>query len=355
MHKQADNIQARDSRWYVMVHHKPRFIETMLHRESRGELLDKDEKQAAGTLEPFEFFVPFLFMRPDTEDEVRSIFHHFVFVRASEERLRSILNAPWNSTSQVRLRHYRDRSGKQIMISDEEYQQLRATFMNRQLKLFFGMPVENIGEMAVGDRVTLLIDDWRGKQGKIERIRLKKGRASMTVAVNILGQTKSVCFEDIHDGDVVFADHDTEQLLTGNLIANMEPQIATVLGHYAVKNHAEKMRHNAPRLNRFLSYATIQVDDADEHSRFTALMLLCATMLDEQDLCTRYQTQLQDSLTDEDTYTQAYIRLSLFVATRNPRYRDAVKAYRKAHPDCPPILGTLFNKVRNLPTVKPAH
>ena len=336
-----------------MVHRKPQFIETMLHRESRGELLDKDEKQAASTLEPFEFFVPFLFMRPDTQDEVRSIFHNFVFLRASEERLRSILNAPWNSTS-ARLRHYRDRSGKLIMISDEEYQQLRATFMNRQLKLFFGLPVENIGEMAVGDRVTLLIDDWRGKQGKIERIRLKKGRASMTVAVNILGQTKSVCFEDLHDGDVIFADHDTEQLLTGNLIANMEPQIATILGHFMGKDKTEKMRRNAPHLNRFLSYATILIDDDDDRCRFLSLMLLCAKMLNEEEIVKRYQSELKNLLNEEDTYTQAYMRLALFVATRNPHYRDAVKAYRKTHSDCPPILGTLFNKVRNLPTVKPS-
>ena len=45
--------------------------------------------------------------------------------------------------------------------------------------------------------------------------------------------------------------------------------------------------------------------------------------------------------------------LALFVSTRDPRLRDAVKAYRKNHPDCPQILGTFINKVRDIPTVKP--
>ena len=147
-------------------------------------------------------------MRPDSTDEIREIFHHFVFIRASQERLRAMVESEWNTRSRLHLRYYRDRSGKNITISDEEYQQLRSTILNRQLKIFFGKPVEPVGQMAVGDRVTLLIDDWHGKQGKIERIRLKKGRVSMTVAVDILGHTKSVNFEDLHDGDVIFSDHD---------------------------------------------------------------------------------------------------------------------------------------------------
>ena len=51
--------------------------------------------------------------------------------------------------------------------------------------------------------------------------------------------------------------------------------------------------------------------------------------------------------------TEAYLCLALFIATRDPRLRDAVKAYRKSHPDCPQIIGTFINKVRNIPTVKP--
>lgn len=353
MHEQIDNKKNKDQRWYVMVHLKPSWIETMLHRESRGELMSREERETTSAPEPFEFFVPFLFMRPDVDSEVRSIFHHFVFIRASEERLHAILKSEWNRTSNIRLRHYRDGGGKEIMISDEEFQQLRATIMNRQLKVFFGMPVEHLGEMAVGDRVTLLIDDWRGKQGKIERIRLKKGRASMVVAVNILGQTKSVNFEDLHDGDVIFADNDTERLLTGNLISNMEKQVATILGHYFEKNAAEKMRHNYPRLNRFLAYANIQIDDEDDRQRFISLMLICATMLGEAELCEHYQSLLMGWSNDEESDTQAYMKLALFVYTRNPRFRDAAKAYRKTHPDCPAILGTFINKVREAKTKKP--
>ena len=370
------------NRWYVMVHHKPKWIDTMLYRESKGELVPQDKRDDSCPPEPFEYLVPYQFMRPDASDELRSIFHHFVFIRASEERLYSILTSDWNTTSRIPLRHYRDKGGTPITISNEEYHQLYDTFMNSQLQIYFGLPVEDIGQMVVGDEVTLLLEGWKGKRGRIERISLKKGKISMVVGVNILGSTKSVNFKDLHNGDVIFSDHYTEQLLTGNLISNLETQIATILGHYFEKHPAEKMRRDFPRLRRFLSYGNIQIDNEDDLRRFTSLMLMCATMLGETDLCNRYRTQIEQWLGEEIlnspfsifnfplgpkgrlrsaeeqefsifNLTEAYLLLALFVSTRDPRLRDTVKAYRKAHPDCPPIIGTFINKVRNAVTRKP--
>ena len=347
--------QVERPKWYVMHHLNPQWIETMLLREKNGELSDYGLFESSSDADSFDCFVPFQFMRPDTSDDVRNLFHNYVFIKASETRLRAILSSDWNTMSRLRLHYLRNKGGKPIVVSDEEFQQLKATLINRQLKVYFGMPVEAIGEMAVGDKVTLLLDDWRGKQGKIERIKLKKGRVSMVVAVNILGQTKSVNFEDLHDGDVIFADHDTEQLLTGNLISNIEGPIATMLGHYFRKDNAELMRRDYPRLNRFLCYANIQVDDDDDRRRFTALMLMCAMMIGNQQLCHQYADLLQEWLGDRAEaadVADVYMLIALFAHTHYPKYRDAAKAYRKTHPDTPAILSTFINKVRDIPTVK---
>ena len=87
-----------------------------------------------------------------------------------------------------------------------------------------------------------------------------------------------------------------------------------------------------------------------------------------KDAIIRYTTQLQQWLYGKDmerrskffilnsslfTITEAYMMIALFVSTRDPRLRDAAKAFRKNHPDCPKILGTFINKVRDIPTVKP--
>ena len=137
MHEQTDNNPASSRQWHVMRHLSPQQIETMLHRERRGDLQPGAE--------PFDYFVPYLYMRPDSTDEVRELFHHFVFISASPERLRSIVASEWNVRARLHLRYYRDRSGNAITISEEEYRQLRATILNRQLKVFFGKPVEPLG------------------------------------------------------------------------------------------------------------------------------------------------------------------------------------------------------------------
>ena len=113
------------------------------------------------------------------------------------------------------------------------------------------------------------------------------------------------------------------------------------------------MRRDFPLLNRYFSYASIQIDDQDDLRRFTSLMFMCAVMLNEPTFVERYQPLLSEWLgasSSPGTDADAYIMLALFVATRNPRYRDAVKSYRKTHLDCSPIIGTFINKIRDVPT-----
>ena len=381
-------------RWYVMNHHKPQSIETMLDKESKGEFRTREQIDANYQPEPFEYYVPYLYMRPDASDGLRSVFHNFVFISASEKRIREIVSSEWNTKTRYRLYHYCNRAGEEIMISDKEYQQLKDLIYNSQLKVFFGVPVTPLREMKVGNKVLLQIKNWENHPGIIERIKLKKDRVCIRVSFNFLGQTKSVSFDDLHDGDVTFADKVTEQLITGDLIRNFENEVSILLGHCFSNRSAEKAHQDNARLRRLYSYADIQIEDGDDRKRFTALMLICATLLKETDAIERYTTQLQQWLYGKDVNreskfltpnvqcsmvngqrsmsngqrsmvngqwsmvngqwsTEAYLCLALFIATRDPRLRDAVKAYRKSHPDCPQIIGTFINKVRNIPTVKP--
>ena len=359
-----------------MLHRNPQWIETMLEKEQKGELLNPLQQSLGLQPEPFEYYVPYLYMRPDVSDEIRRIFHHFVFVRASEKRIQELVASDWNTLTRQRLVHYRSKSGSQITISDQELQQLRDIIYNSQLKIFFGVPTAAVREMAVGSRVLLRIKNWENHPGIIERIRLRKDGVSIRVSFNILGRTKSVTFDDLHDGDITYADDNTQRLISGNLIRNFEHEVALVLGHWFGKTPAEKKLQYAIRLRRLYAYSDIQIDEDDDLRQFTSLMLICATLLSQAEASEQYRTQLWQWLihgntTDLNTsgsqivayddpnriatmtYTDAYMMLALFVSTRNPHLRDAVKAYRKQHPDCPEILGTLINKVRDIRTTKP--
>ena len=344
-----------------MIHRKPQWIETMLEKESRGELLTTEQQELAYSPEPFEYYVPYLYMRPDASNDLRGIFHSFVFIRASEGRIQELVNSDWNTRTRFSLCHYRNRAGEVITISDKEYAQLKDIIYNSQLIVFFGVPKASVRNMRVGSKVFLKIKNWENRPGIIENIKLKKDGVSLRVAFNFLGQTKSVCFDDLHDGDVIFADNETKQLITGNLIENFEREVSLLLGHRFKKQGSAFTDNDVYRLRRLLVYADIQIDDEEDRKRFTSLMLICATLLPDKELAEGLREQLQEWLECNlstlnpqlSTFVEAYMMLALFVNTRNPRLRDAVKAYRKEHPECPQILGTFINKVRHIATVKP--
>lgn len=359
------------TRWYVMIHRKPQWIDAMLRKESRGELLTPEQRDAGYVPTPFDYYVPYLYMRADATDELRSIFHSFVFIKASPQRIREIVGADWNTRTRLRLHPYRSKSGKEITISEREYTQLRELIHNSQLHVFFGASAPSVRDMKAGNRVFLQIQNWENHPGIIESIKVKKSGVSIRVTFTILGQTQSVSFDDLHDGDVTFADQVTEQLVTDDLIENFEREVSILLSHRFGKSPTAHTHDDAPRLRRLLSYADIHIDDAEDQQRFHSLMLICATLLPDRALAADYCQQLQRWLTPRQdplgqppqddrhplphrshpqltTYTEAYITLALFIHTRDPRLRDAVKAYRKQHPDTPPILGTLLNKVRDI-------
>ena len=360
MLKQEETETDTGKNWYVMIHQKPQWIEAMLHKDSCGELTAKGTQP----LPPYDFFVPFQFMRPSAKDELRNDFHNFVFIRASASRIRKIVSVEWNVKARLHLHHYRDTNQQPIIISDKEMQQLRDTLQNRQLKAFFGQPV---GDMAVGDTVILQFEPWMGKMGKIEKIAYRKGRLLMTVGINIMGGTKSVRFEDLHDGEVVFADAERKRLLSGNLISNFEDEMVNILGHRFREKAADKILRDRSRLIRLMGYANIHITDEDYRKRFTALMLLCSYLLFEAEARDHYLAQVcqwlsldpvnrkpssvnckPSTVNPPQTPTDAYLMVALFICTRNPKFRDAAKAYRKTHSDCPDIIRRLLSKVRDI-------
>lgn len=354
-----------DTSWYVMVHLNPKWIATMLERECRGEFSRVDQPDVSPVQEPFSFYVPYLDIQADKSHDVRGDFHSFVFLRGSEKRVRQIVSADWNTNTRLRLFHYRNKEGEAIKVPDRELSRLRSVFRQHYLRCFYGVPVQPLGVFSQGSKVRVRLPYWEDKEGEIRRIRLRQGSrsASMRVAFTIEGLEREITFPDLHEGDVEFCDLQTEQLLSGKVIENFEHEIAILLGHrFAVDKKlsatarevylAEKKREDTPKLRRLLTFADIDIDNADDRQRFTALMLMCAALLQDADALRRYRPQVEQWYADveADTPTHAYLAIALFVATRNPSLRMAVKSYRVTHPDCPPVITRFYNKVRDLRT-----
>lgn len=377
---QNDNIANENARstaapWFVMIHMKPSWIERMLQKESDGLFL----KPEAEPQPPFRFYIPYLYMpqvtvpsQPeaeftdkhyapaDDENGLRSDLHSFVFIQASAERVEAIVKSDWNMRSRLRLYHYRDTTGAKLTIPDTEMHCFIKALQDHHLKFFLDQPID---DFSVGDKVILQMQPWVGRTAEIREVKVRKGRTSITVSMNIFNRTKSINFPDVSYGDVKFVDEEKGRLLSGNPINNYEEEIIDLLSHRFGKHYTEEMAAaDQLRLKRLATYDHIYVDDDYELARFTALRLINAYLLKNAKKRKLYLQQVTDLLQKvsvlspsgelqdirPQTDSEAYLLVALFIATRQAQWRAAVKDYRNSHPDCPDVFRRYYAIIKEL-------
>lgn len=350
----ANNSNNQDTRpWYIMCHLNPRQIEVLLKKECEGMFCRGGERPS-----PFRFYIPFLYMpvaetpgAPEASgytDELRSDFHNFVFIQASGRRVDELVASEWNTAGRLHLYYYRDHEGNSVMASDDEVRRLMSTFRDQTLKFFIGQPVD---EFSAGDSVILNIGSWSGQRGVIKDIRLRSGKLSMTISLNIFNSTKSINFTDLHTGDITFEDPAKGQLFTDAPVDRFEEEVIDILSH-RLGHAADTVQADAARLKRLSAIDRMYMEETDpDHARFLSLRLITAVLRQNAKKKESLRKEVERLLSGTDspaTADEAYLMTALFIATRQARYRDAVKAYRQSHPDSPDILRRYHSIVKKM-------
>lgn len=355
--------------WYLFSHLNPSQVEYLLQRENRGDFVSEGEPAP----EPVEYFIPYQFLRhapvktsatsraddysdrnvPDkvaeTDNGIREALHNYIFINADENRIIKLLASKWNQAARLHLFQYRDSKGNPLTIADDEMRSFINTLRDRQLRYYIGQPVKSL---EVGDTVTLHIKPWEGYRATITQVELRGGKTRLTVTLDILGNLSRITFPEVNDGDIAFDDDELSRLVNGNLLLNFEQEILGVLARrFAQKHTAEELKRDNSRLARLYAYRDVTIEGEDDRRRFTALMLLCTTLLGDKEAKSQYINQLQERLkgrTEASTDTEAYLLLALFVAQRDPSLREAVKTYRNTHDKCPEIIREMFARVKRI-------
>ena len=369
MQYNAKDSENNGQPWYVMCHLNPAWIENMLQKDSEGLFCQEDEKP----LPPYRFFIPFQAMphipsngqsdkksdydrayNPMTdENSLRSDLRSFVFIQAPAWRIDAIVESEWNERSRLRLFYYRDTDKSPVTIPDDDMHRLIKTIQDRVLTFYLDQPID---DLAVGDKVILQTPPWAGKTAEIRKIEFKQDRVRLVATLNFFGRSKSITFTDLSIGDVVFKDKEKRRMLSGNPIINYEEEIIDLLSHrFTQKPNEEVQEQDKLRLKRLASYANIYVEDPEEQVRYLALRLICAYLRNDKADVKSYQSEVQALLPRHHqvlSFCDAYLSTALFITTRDPRYRDAAKAYRHAHPDCPDILRRYHSIIKGLKPLK---
>ena len=339
MNDKSDNNIGSTAPWHVLCHLSPRQIEVLLRKECEGQFC-----RAGEAASPFRFYIPYLYMpvseSADPSDytrELRSDFRSFVFIQASGARIDRLVASDWNTRGRLHMYYYRDHEGRNVVVPDAEVRRLMSTFRDQTLKFFIGQPVD---EFSAGDKVILNIASWAGQKGVVKSVSLKKGKLTMTISMNIFNSTKSINFTDLRTGDVTFEDLAKESLFSGNPIDRFEEEAIDLLSHRF--GHAASEEADNTRLKRLSTFDRLYMEEDDaDYARLLSLRLICAVLRQNKKKKEALQKELEKRLSDKETpatTNEAYMMTALFIATRRACYRDAVKAYRNAHPDSPDIL-----------------
>ena len=392
----------KEKRWCILRHPDADLI---------GEILSGKRKvfDASGEVSySYDFFIPFQDLKlrrrkaqESPEDDfkeydamlderaLRSDLHHFIFIHESKDNVKKLLNASWNKALSHRLYAYRDEHGDPVEVSNAEVERFKTVIKRYDFQIVNGEPTDEVRE---GDRVTVISGPMAGSDGIIKEIREREGQILLTITFAMFQDKMHVAVPGIHVSDVRLKSAEAQQLIQDPVIGHFEDQLIELLCHLHGKKGSHELNKEDQRQLRFLyQYTSIQFDDPANRTKFAALMLICAYLMNDKPEVARRQQEVEQLLKSEvgclmsDSMVQGslqskaaepsarfkvqgsefrdsvvrdsvvrdsvtpvpvipnndiscYLTMSLFIVTHNPEYRCQVKAWRQSHPDCPLVI-----------------
>jgi transcription antitermination factor NusG len=321
------------------------------------------------------------------ERALRNDLHHFIFIQVTKEQILGILDAPWVKVLRNRLYVYKDEKGAPIEISDAEMERFKTVIKRYDFQIVNGEPSDDVHE---GDQVTVVSGPMAGSDGRVTQIREREGQITLTIEFSMFQNKMCIAVPGVNIADVRLNAPETQQLLQDPVIGHFEDELIELLCHLHGKKGSHKLNKEDQKQLKFLyQYSDIVFEDNPENeAKFAALMLICAYLMDnKEEVDRRLQEvqQLREELVlnsqcpkeegssmvngekimvnvqcsmfngsstvndqcsmkeDSKLYTlnsqleeslDCYLVTALFIATHNPEYRKAAKAWRKNHPDC---------------------
>lgn len=327
--------------WYVMLHRNPQLVDLMLKCENTARLSKR------GRQFPVEYFIPFCFLSHVAEktsekqakgvietNNLREDFHDFVFIHATERGIAKLLDQNWNKDIRNRLRHFRDFKKREVTISDKEMNTLIRVFSERKLKYSIGLPVTHVSpDMNVYIREKGI---FNGQSARVVGVKHMPDGISLTLGVKLFQGTREMKLPDFRLANIQ-SEKKPEDIIGWKFISETEAALIDILSRRV--NHKETdetRRQDADTLNSKFLYSYIAISDTAAAAHFLALMLICSTLRFDRESTKVLSARALAMLNNNDSlppHIQAYLHLSLYVASRDADHRTAAKLCMQQNPE----------------------
>lgn len=317
-------MDTETSCWYVMMHYDMKRFMDWLKTENAQRLAEGN-----AIVEPF---YPYDFLKT-AEGTVSNDFANMVFLKTTLTDISNLVNDERNKLSHVRLRHYKDTNGEYAIVPTKMMQEFMSACVKYSGQFEIAAPISSIETM---DKVRIISGPFAGHEATVSRVQLSRGAIHLDLTIELLSGVMNIRMGHVDKGKVTILNRDAACSIRNDFIEYTQNHLLTILRHRIRREtDATVNRRDADMLTRLYRYRFHEVKNEAARNHFLALMLICAHLChyaaDELQLREQAQEALAEinrrSESKAATDTRAYLLVSLYISTRNPVYRDAVKQY----------------------------
>lgn len=343
--------------WFAMTTANPRLTEALL--------LQENARRAAMGLTAFQYFVPYQFLQRRQSDahpreaqsnnEIRSALHRYIFIRSTEPVLRSLLMDDASAAGFRELWFMYDKEHRCLTVSDHAMEQFIEGCNDRNLQ-FELWPA--VGHLEKNVEVVINTGPFKGTKARILNVRQGKNGSLLTVGFHVLAGTMLLRMSAVQEQDVLYGGGVTKSDRRQNgyrLIEDTQRRLFEILDHRARKLTDDAIvRKDAQSLDAIYNYRYHQFPTDASRRHFLALLLISAVLRHDAEDCQRLQTQAEADLADINqrspskaaTDVRTWLQCALYIATGNPQYRADAKAYVQSGKTASEPLQQLVRMIR---------
>jgi len=317
----------------------------MTHRETkcfREWLVTENAKRLGEGRDVLELFFPSDFLRGEdcacpkaaaSADNLSlaSALSRFVFIKGSEEDVDELVNE--ETRLRYHLYYYKDTTGKKAVVPSG----MMHDFFDACLKYrgFFEI-ISPINGIEANDKVRIKSGPFAGQEASVVRVQHSKGEVHLELALEMVNGVMSIWMSNVDKSQVTILNRSAVDAIRTDFIEYTQTHLLDIMEH-RVKGvvDEEVKRQDVAMLTRLYRYRNHQVENRSAQMHFLALMLICAHLCrytaDEALLTEKVLECLAEinkkSESKAATDTRAYLWVALYVATREPKYRESAKQY----------------------------
>lgn len=355
-----ENAVTGGSVWYIMTTPDPHTIESLL--------LEENVRREQCQLSPFQYFVPYSFLkrrvagefaanREDSEtvfnpknradvaanNELRAALKRYIFIKSPGTDLATLLNHPEHRDDFRTLWYYRNADRQPVTVSDGLMERFIDACCDKRIQFEVWPAIENI---EANDEVVLNVTQFRGYKARVLEVHTdRQGEITLTVGFHLFQGAMLLKLPRLRMHDLLFerkeADATTRESNRYKFVEDTQRRLFTIWQRRRRgKQSADSFQKDVATLELINTYRYRFFVSPAMRRKFRGLMLLCAVLRGQRDDCRQLVVQVRAEISEINHHpdgkqavdSRAFLHAMLYLTLGEEADRTTALDYLTRHP-----------------------